>query len=48
MAGMFILKAESKEAAEAICKAEPLVEGGYATYTLHALQVADRDNNYLL
>ena len=47
-AGMFILRAESYEEAEAICKAEPLVAGGYATYQLHALQVADRDNNYLL
>lgn len=48
MAGMYILKTDSREGAEAICKAEPLVTGGYATYRLVALQVADRENNYLL
>ncbi len=48
VAGMFILKAQSYEEAEAICKAEPLVTEGYATYSLHALQVANRENNYLL
>ncbi len=48
MAGMYILKTESREEAEAICKVEPLVTGGFATYKLVALQVADKDNNYLL
>ena len=48
VAGMFILKAESYEAADALCKLEPLVAEGYATYKLRALQVADRENNYLL
>lgn len=48
VAGMVILKAESYEAAEALCKKEPLVVEGYATYTLRALQVADKENNYLL
>ena len=48
VSGMVILKTESREEAEAICKSEPLVAEGYATYKLHALQVADRDNNYLL
>lgn len=48
VAGMLILKAESYEEAEAICKAEPLVAEGYATYKLNALQVADRENGYLL
>ena len=45
---MVIFKTSSYEEADALCKLEPLVAGGYATYTLAALQVADRDNNYLL
>lgn len=48
VAGMVILKAKSYEEAGALCKLEPLVAEGYATYKLKALQVADRDNNYLL
>ena len=48
VAGMLILRAESLEEAEEICKSEPLVSEGYATYKLRSLQVADRDNNYLL
>ena len=48
MAGMYILKTESREEAEALCKQEPLVIGGYATYKLVELQVANRENNYLL
>ena len=48
MAGMYILKTESREEAEEICRAEPIVMGGYATYQLYGLQIADRENNYLL
>lgn len=48
VAGMYILKAGSYEEAEELCKLEPLVVEGYATYKLKALQVADKDNNYLL
>ena len=48
MAGMYILKTESREEAEEICKSEPLVTGGYATYKLVGLQIANRENNYLL
>lgn len=48
VAGMLILKAESYEEAQELCKLEPLVVEGYATYKLKALQVADRENNYLL
>lgn len=48
MAGMYILKTETCEEAEEICRREPLVTGGYAAYKLVALQVADRENNYLL
>ncbi len=48
VAGMVIFKTQSYEEAEALCKLEPLVAEGYATYTLASLQVADKDNNYLL
>lgn len=48
VAGMYIIKAENYEEADALCKLEPLVVEGYATYKLRALQVADRDNGYLL
>lgn len=48
MAGMYILKTDSREEAEALCEQEPLVIQGYATYQLVTLQIADRENNYLL
>ena len=48
VAGMVIFKTQSYEEAEALCKLEPLVVEGYATYTLASLQVADRNNDYLL
>ena len=47
-AGMVILKAESYEEAEELCKREPLVIEGYATYKLMSLQVGNKENNYLL
>lgn len=48
VAGMVIFKTQSYEEAEALCKLEPLVAEGYATYTLASLQVADKSNDYLL
>lgn len=48
VAGMVIFKTKSYEEAEALCKLEPLVAEGFASYTLAALQVADKENNYLL
>lgn len=48
MAGMFVFKADSYEKAEALCQKEPLVVLGYATYELHRLQLATKENNYLL
>ncbi len=48
MAGMYILKTESREEAEDICKSEPLVMRGYAAYKLVGLPIASRENNYLL
>ena len=47
-AGMVILKAESYEEAEALCKREPFVVEGYATYKLVTLKVGNKENNYLL
>ena len=48
VAGMLVLKAQSYEEAEEICKSEPLVVEGYATYSLRNLQVANRENDYLM
>ena len=48
VAGMLILRADSSEQAEEICKSEPLVAEGYATYKLRNLLEANRENNYLL
>lgn len=48
VAGMIILKTKSYEEAEEICKLEPLVIEGYATYKLVTLQVGNKENNYLL
>lgn len=48
VAGMVVFKTQSYEEAEALCRQEPLVLEGYATYTLAALQAADKSNNYLL
>lgn len=48
VAGMYILKADSLEEAEALCQREPLVAEGFATYKLKALQPANKENNYLL
>ena len=48
VAGMVIFRTQSYEEAEALCKLEPLVAEGYATYMLAALQVADKENNHLL
>lgn len=48
VAGMIILKVQSYEEAEEICKAEPLVTLGYVTYKLSTLKVGNKENNYLL
>lgn len=48
VAGMVILRVESYEEADALCKREPLVVEGFATYSLRAMQVANKGNNYLL
>ena len=48
VAGMIVLRAESYEEADALCKTEPFVAEDYATYKLYALQEGNRENNYLL
>jgi len=48
VAGMVVFQAENYEEAEAICKSEPFVMEGYATYKLFSMRVGNRDNNYLL
>ena len=48
VAGMIILKTDNYEEAEELCKSEPLVAEGYATYKLRSLQIANKENNYLL
>jgi len=46
--GMIIFRAGSREEAEDICKAEPFVTGGFATYKLFTMRPGTRENNYLL
>ena len=41
MAGMYILKTQSREEAEEICRTEPLVVGGYATCRICLLYTSD-------
>jgi len=48
VAGMLVFKAESPQEAEAVCKSEPFVIEGHATYKLFSMRVGNRDNNYLL
>ena len=48
IAGMLVLRVDSYEEAEEICKSEPFVAEGYATYKLYEFQAGNRENNYLL
>jgi len=48
VAGMIIFEAENEKEAKEICKSEPFVAEGYATYKLSTLRVGNRENNYLL
>ncbi|MCL2765901.1 MAG: YciI family protein [Treponema sp.] len=48
IAGMIIFKAENDKEAKGICKSEPFVAEGYATYKLGTLQAGNKENNYLL
>jgi len=48
IAGMIILKTDNYDDADAICKTEPFVAEGFASYKLYAIQMGNRENNYLL
>lgn len=48
VAGIIILKAESFEEAKQLCAAEPFGVEGFVKHKLSTLQVADKENNYLL
>ena len=48
IAGMVVFTAECHEQAEEICKSEPFVIEGYATYKLFSMRIANKENNYLL
>jgi len=48
VAGMIIFRAGDRKEAEMICRSEPFVAGGYATYKLASLRPGTRENNYLL
>lgn len=48
VAGMIILRTENFEEAKEICAMEPFGVEGLVTHKLSTLQVADRENNYLL
>ena len=47
-AGMLVLRVQNKEEAEEICKSEPFIKEGYATYKLVKILVGNKENNYLL
>jgi len=48
VAGIIIFRAKDQKEAEEICKAEPFVIEGYATYKLASMRPGNRENNYLL
>jgi uncharacterized protein YciI len=48
VAGMIIIKTKSYEEADEICRSEPFVAEGYATYKLITMRVGNKENNYLL
>jgi len=48
IAGMVIFKTDTIEEADELCKLEPLVAEGFATYKLRIFNAANKDNNYLL
>ena len=48
VAGMIIFRAENEKEAKNICKSEPFVAEGYASFKLGIMRVGNRENNYLL
>lgn len=46
--GMVLVKCNDIKSAQDIAKRDPFVSGAYRTYTIRTLEVANKDNNYLL
>ncbi|OPZ68747.1 MAG: hypothetical protein BWY81_00728 [Firmicutes bacterium ADurb.Bin467] len=46
--GMVVVNAPTREEARAIFESDPYVAEGYKTYQLRTLEVANRENGYLL
>ncbi|EFM39567.1 hypothetical protein HMPREF0379_0618 [[Eubacterium] yurii subsp. margaretiae ATCC 43715] len=44
--GMVILECNNIEEARAIAESDPFIEGGYKTYEIRTLSIANMDNNY--
>ena len=48
VAGIVIFRAKDRKEAETICRSEPFVANGYATYKLASMRPGTGENNYLL
>lgn len=46
--GMVVLRAATWEAADQLARSDPFIREGYKTYRLRTLEVAHRENGYLL
>lgn len=46
--GMVVVRAETREEAQAIAEKDPFIASGFKTYELRCLEVANAENNYLL
>lgn len=46
--GIVIIKAESLEAAKTIAESDPFITEGFSTYELRTLELANKENHYLL
>ena len=46
--GMVIIKADLLEAAKSIAESEPFITEGFGTYELRTLELANKENHYLL
>ena len=46
--GMVIIKADSLETAKSIAESDPFITEGFSTYELRTLELANKENHYLL
>ena len=46
--GIVIIRAESIEEAKIIAESDPFIAEGFSTYELRTLELADKENQYLL